>query len=123
GCGPCMVCTPDGCAPPPTTCTHADPEKSRITIVDKPDPADDQVAWTWEATGPVTKTDFGDPTRSFLGWRLCACDSAGGGFLLAVASEPYCNVFSCWRETPTGFSYEQGEPIPGTVEITLTAGS
>jgi CSLREA domain-containing protein len=122
-CGPCTVCTPGGCAPPAATCTEADPGKSRITIADKSDPTKDRVSWTWKAAGPVTVGDFGDPTTSSIGWRLCAYDASGGSALLAVATDACDAVFGCWKTTPSGFRYQQGETIPGTVRIRLKTGS
>jgi CSLREA domain-containing protein len=123
GCGPCLACTPGGCVPPPNTCTHADAARAKLTIRDEDDPANDRVAWAWKAAGPLSKPDFGDPTRADLGWRLCSYDAAGGAALLAVATERCDAVFGCWKETRNGFVYRQGDLIPGIVRAKLVAGT
>ena len=119
GCGPCRACTPGGCVPPPATCTPADPARAKLIIKS----VGERVSWSWKTIQPVSKLDYGDPTRADDAWWLCAYDGTGGAFQLAVATNRCDVVFGCWKEKPNGFGYRQGELIPGTVRMKLVAGS
>jgi CSLREA domain-containing protein len=125
-CGECLTCVPgEGCVPPYLfeACSEAAPEAANAKVGNVDGNPKDRSTWRWEATGSVTKNDFGNPdVSSAVEYRLCLYDDAGGGHLLAHVPSG-CTEDFCWTETSKGFKLTSGSTVPGKVKALFTAGT
>jgi hypothetical protein len=118
------------CAPVPLSgCRQSTvPSKSKLLLVDDPDPLHDAIRWTWPKGEATDVAAFGDPLASD-GYLLCLYD--GSAELIFDATAPAggtCGTKPCWKGTgtppgATGFRYKDKERTPeGVLKLVLKAG-
>jgi uncharacterized delta-60 repeat protein len=78
--------------------------------------------WQWRQGAMTTLGEFGAPDAT-TGYQLCLYDQSGARLGVGVLGGGTCNGKSCWRATPTGFTYRDQTLVPdGVFQLQLRAG-
>jgi uncharacterized delta-60 repeat protein len=112
---------------PVTPCTAASAGKSALCLRTT-NPQKPNLAWKWLSSGPVAKSDFGDPTAD-TDLVFCLRDGEPDvAFQIAAvvpADHGLCGTTPCWRENTRGFAYrDRGRPglADGVSKMSLATG-
>jgi hypothetical protein len=83
----------------------------------------DRLVWKWTHGATTTASEFGEP-RVATTYDLCIYDADGLISRTTVPPGGLCAGKSCWRQTPTGFTYANKTPGPrGLQKLVLRAGA
>jgi len=117
----CVAGVRPGCRKP--TLPHHAP----LLVSDQSNNLRDGLAWQWTAGAATAKADFGDPLMT-TDYRLGIFDGSGSrSYLRArIPAGGLCGTRRpkpCWKETKTGFRYENTALVPdGILRLVLRAG-
>jgi hypothetical protein len=133
--GPPRACDPVlGCDAQTGCIVHGRPDcrtpvvsrRAPLLLRDQADDRRDALVWQWTAGTATTKAEFGDPLTS-TDYVLRIYDTSGAVvFAARVPAGGACGTRKpkpCWKETTSGFSYENTALTPnGILRLVLHAG-
>ncbi len=116
---PVVACTPQ----PRSGCHPAAAGRAELLLADFASNGRDRLRWQWDGSGSPARSAFGNPP-SGTGYVLCVYDAGGLRLDSTAPGGGRCAGKPCWRATPTGFRYSDGNaPTGGLQKLSLSAGS